>query len=149
MAFKSVRRHFEQSNSLSSDEKALLGKKSSFQDVEKTVSDAFTKYEAKSEASKTRKWLLKASESICHCGQVLDVFVHHHPEYISLAWGLMKVMFIVSRLSLHAEPDISPSYNRAWSITARHSNCYQNRFSRCRSVFHVSSIYPPCIRPRT
>ncbi|KAH7171791.1 hypothetical protein DER46DRAFT_592704 [Fusarium sp. MPI-SDFR-AT-0072] len=93
-AFKSVKKHFEQSNSLSSDEKALLGKKSSLQDVEKAVSDAFAKYEAKSEASKTRKWLLKASESICHYGQVLDVFVQHHPEYVSLAWGLMKVMFI-------------------------------------------------------
>ncbi|KAF5631511.1 hypothetical protein F25303_9670 [Fusarium sp. NRRL 25303] len=93
-AFKSVKKHFEQSNSLSSDEKALLGKKSSLQDVEKAVSDAFAKYEAKSEASKTRKWLLRASESICHYGQVLDVFVQHHPEYVSLAWGLMKVMFI-------------------------------------------------------
>ncbi|KAF5613802.1 uncharacterized protein FSUBG_414 [Fusarium subglutinans] len=93
-AFKSVKKHFEQSNSLSSDEKALLGKKSSLQDVEKAVSDAFAKYEAKSEASKTRKWLLKASESICHYGQVLDVFVQHHPEYVSLAWGLMKLMFI-------------------------------------------------------
>ncbi|RKK22269.1 hypothetical protein BFJ66_g1351 [Fusarium oxysporum f. sp. cepae] len=93
-AFKSVKKHFEQSNSLSGDEKALLGKKSSLQDVEKAVSDAFAKYEAKSEASKTRKWLQKASESICHYGQVLDVFVQHHPEYVSLAWGLMKVMFI-------------------------------------------------------
>lgn len=103
-AFKSVKKHFEQSNSLSTDEKALLGKKSSLQDVEKAVSDAFAKYEAKSEASKTRKWLLKASESICHYGQVLDVFVQHHPEYVSLAWGLMKVMFIVSWLDLLAEP---------------------------------------------
>ncbi|KAF5666707.1 hypothetical protein FDENT_12290 [Fusarium denticulatum] len=93
-AFKSVKKHFEESNSLSSDEKALLVKKSTLQDVEKAVSDAFAKYEAKSEASKTRKWLLKASESICHYGQVLDVFVQHHPEYVSLAWGLMKVMFI-------------------------------------------------------
>ncbi|KAF5682768.1 hypothetical protein FCIRC_4819 [Fusarium circinatum] len=93
-AFKSVKKHFEQSNSLSSDEKALLGTKSSLQDVEKAVSDAFAKYEAKSEGSKTRKWLLKASESICHYGQVLDVFVQHHPEYVSLAWGLMKLMFI-------------------------------------------------------
>ncbi|KAF5599432.1 hypothetical protein FPANT_3409 [Fusarium pseudoanthophilum] len=93
-AFKSVKKHFEQSNSLSSDEKTLLGKKSSLQDVENAVSDAFAKYEAKSEASKTRKWLQKASESICHYGQVLDVFVQHHPEYVSLAWGLMKVMFI-------------------------------------------------------
>ncbi|KAF4442271.1 hypothetical protein FACUT_2088 [Fusarium acutatum] len=93
-AFNSVKKHFEQSKSLSSDEKALLGTKSSLRDVEKTVSDAFAKYEAKSEASKIRKWLLKASESICHYGQVLDVFVQHHPEYVSLAWGLMKVMFI-------------------------------------------------------
>ncbi|KAF5965910.1 hypothetical protein FBULB1_11988 [Fusarium bulbicola] len=36
-AFKSVKKHFEQSNSLSSDEKALLGTKSSLQDVERQL----------------------------------------------------------------------------------------------------------------
>ncbi|KAJ4169749.1 hypothetical protein NW754_005897 [Fusarium falciforme] len=52
------------------------------------------KYEAKAESSKTRKRLQRVSETICHYSQVLDVFVQHHPEYVSLVWGTMKLVFI-------------------------------------------------------
>lgn len=58
------------------------------------------KYEAKAESSRTRKWLQGFSEAICHYNQVLDVFVQHHPEYVSLVWGTMKLLFIVSRDSV-------------------------------------------------
>ncbi|KAL2693600.1 hypothetical protein Neosp_000160 [[Neocosmospora] mangrovei] len=52
------------------------------------------KYEAKAGASKTREWLQRFSETICHYSQVLDVFVQHHPEYVSLVWGTMKLLFV-------------------------------------------------------
>lgn len=54
------------------------------------------KYEAKAESSKTKKWLQRVSETICHYSQVLDVFVQHHPEYVALVLGTMKLVFIVS-----------------------------------------------------
>ncbi|WAO88765.1 Hypothetical protein NCS54_00612700 [Fusarium falciforme] len=91
--FESVKKHFEQSN-LSDKEKALLQDSSSLEDVQKAVDEAMAKYEAKAESSKTRKWLQRFSETICHYSQVLDVFVQHHPEYVALAWGTMKLVFI-------------------------------------------------------
>jgi hypothetical protein len=74
----------------------LVSSASSIEDVQQAVADSLAKYEAKSESSKTRKWLQNASEMICHYGTILDVFVQHHPEYVSLVWGIMKVLFMVS-----------------------------------------------------
>lgn len=94
-AFESVKKHFEDSNSLTSQDKALLQGSSSLQDVQKAVASAMAKYEAKAESSKTRKWLQRFSETICHYSKVLDVLVQHHPEYVALVWGTMKLLFIV------------------------------------------------------
>ena len=55
-----------------------------------------TKYEARREKSITRKALADLSERIHHYGNIMDVLVQHHPEYTSLAWGAMKVLFVVS-----------------------------------------------------
>ncbi|RYP19937.1 hypothetical protein DL765_003085 [Monosporascus sp. GIB2] len=80
-AFKAVKEHFEQSNGLSDQERALVASASRIEDVLQVVNDSLAKYEAKSESSKTRKWLQKASETICHYGTFLDVFVQHHPDF--------------------------------------------------------------------
>ncbi|RYP70582.1 hypothetical protein DL771_005401 [Monosporascus sp. 5C6A] len=93
-AFKAVKEHFEQSSSLHDQEKALVASTSSIEDVLQVVADSLAKYEAKSESSQTRKWLQRASETICHYGTVLDVFAQHHPEYVSLVWGTMKLLFV-------------------------------------------------------
>jgi hypothetical protein len=95
-AFNAAKKHFEQSDILNDREKALVSSASRIEDVQQAVADSLAKYEAKSESSKTRKWLQKASEMICHYGIILDVFVQHHPEYVSLVWGTMKLLFIVS-----------------------------------------------------
>ncbi|RSM13183.1 hypothetical protein CEP52_002043 [Fusarium oligoseptatum] len=95
-AFESVRKHFEQSNSITNKEKILLQDSSSLEDVQKAVALAMAKYEAKAESSKTRKWLQKFSETICHYSKVLNVFVQHHPEYVALVWGTMKLLFITA-----------------------------------------------------
>ncbi|KAF4456029.1 hypothetical protein F53441_1750 [Fusarium austroafricanum] len=127
-AFEAVKKHFEQSNSLSSEEKALLERKSSLQDVEKAVSDAFAKYEANNEASKTRKWLQKASESICHYGTILDVFVQHHPEYVALAWGLMKLLF-------------TSVVNHGETLKLLSKSLYEVA-QRLPRIEHLSTLYP-------
>jgi hypothetical protein len=36
------------------------------------------------------------SEKIVHYGNVFDVLAQQHPEYVSLAWGTFKLLFIVS-----------------------------------------------------
>lgn len=37
-----------------------------------------------------------ASRLMVHYSNVLDVLVQHHPEYVSLAWGALKFVFVVS-----------------------------------------------------
>jgi hypothetical protein len=43
--------------------------------------------------------LSKFSSRICYYGQIFDVLVQHHPEYVSLAWGAMKFLFVVGTTS--------------------------------------------------
>lgn len=95
-AFESAKLHFEQSNSLDTNEKAFVTSSSCIEYVQQIVFESLAKYEAKREFSKPRKWLQKASESICHYAIVLDVFIQHHPEYVALVWGTMKLLFIVN-----------------------------------------------------
>ncbi|RMJ18944.1 hypothetical protein CDV36_001359 [Fusarium kuroshium] len=70
-AFESVRKHFEQSNSITNKEKTLLQDSSSLEDVQKAV-------------------------ALAMANKVLDVFVQHHPEYVALVWGTMKLLFITA-----------------------------------------------------
>jgi hypothetical protein len=35
------------------------------------------------------------SATISHYGAIMDVLVQHHPEYVSLAWGAFKFLFLV------------------------------------------------------
>lgn len=46
--------------------------------------------------AKARLWLTGLSEKLVHYGNIFDVMVQHHPEYVSLAWGTFKFLFIVS-----------------------------------------------------
>ena len=45
--------------------------------------------------AKARIWLTGLSEKLVHCGNIFDVMVQHHPEYVSLAWGTFKLLFVV------------------------------------------------------
>jgi hypothetical protein len=95
-AFKSAREHFEKNSTLDDQEKSLVINTSCIEDIQKVVGGLLVQYQTKNASSKTRKWLQRASEAICHYGNVLDVFVQHHPEYVSLVWGTMKLLFVVS-----------------------------------------------------
>lgn len=66
------------------------------QDVLNSVQQAKSHYEHDRGHSKTRAYLSAFSHRVMHYGNVLDVLVQHHPEYTSLAWGAMKIVFGVS-----------------------------------------------------
>lgn len=95
-AFEAAKRYFKKTSSLKDQERSLLDTATCIEDVQEIVADSLAVYGTRSETSRTRKWLQKASGVICHYGTVLDVFVQHHPEYVSLVWGTMKILFIVS-----------------------------------------------------
>ena len=65
-------------------------------DVEEAVTAAREKYENRSGQSKVRKWLANCSKRVVYCGVIMDTLSQHHPEYVSLAWGALKFLFIVS-----------------------------------------------------
>lgn len=66
------------------------------QDVLDVVQKAKTHYHHHRSQSKLREYLSAFSHRVMHYGSVLDVLVQHHPEYTSLAWGAMKIVFGVS-----------------------------------------------------
>jgi len=61
------------------------------------VSTELTTPLSKSKA-KARLWLTGLSEKLVHYGNIFDVMVQHHPEYVSLAWGTFKLLFVVSTI---------------------------------------------------
>jgi hypothetical protein len=64
-------------------------------DVQRIIERSRSTYEDRIQGKKARKWLSRLSSRICHYGRVLDVLVQHHPEYVSLAWGALKFLFVV------------------------------------------------------
>ncbi|KAF2020928.1 hypothetical protein BU24DRAFT_416589 [Aaosphaeria arxii CBS 175.79] len=56
-----------------------------------------TKRQYDSESQSRRgvfRWLGKFSARLMYYGQVLDVIAQHHPEYVALAWGAIKFIFM-------------------------------------------------------
>ena len=83
-------------DSLSDDEhsKARTDSRTSINDILQTVDAARQIYQDK-RSSKVWKWLTRFSARVNHYSAVLDVMVQHHPEYVALVWGAMKLLFVV------------------------------------------------------
>ncbi|KAK5050929.1 hypothetical protein LTR84_003488 [Exophiala bonariae] len=67
---------------------------SRIEDVQLAASSARSRYERGRGNSKVRNCLASFSQKVLHYGKVLDVFVQHHPEYVSLVWGSMRILFM-------------------------------------------------------
>ncbi|KAI1496447.1 hypothetical protein F5X99DRAFT_72715 [Biscogniauxia marginata] len=63
------------------------------EDVQLVVAQSMEKYEAHRKHSTARLWLHRFSQRVKFYGNIMDVLVQHHPEYVSLAWGAMKFLF--------------------------------------------------------
>lgn len=93
--FLEARRTFEEdTRQTGKPGQTLFDGKTSMLDVQLEVLDALKCYESKSD-SKVRRWLVALSERIAFYGQIFDVLVQHHPEYVSLPWGTFKFIFQV------------------------------------------------------
>ncbi|KAH6608064.1 hypothetical protein Trco_004377, partial [Trichoderma cornu-damae] len=66
----------------------------SLADVENAVRDAQKQYQERRKDGKARDRLRRFSEVVHHYGNVVEVFLQHHPEYVALAWGAMKFVFV-------------------------------------------------------
>ena len=66
-------------------------------------------------AKKFKKRLTDITAVLSFYGNVMDMLVQHHPEYVSLAWGAMKFLIVVSFKDLVAPPlDIAAEHNEPW-----------------------------------
>ncbi|KAK8133591.1 hypothetical protein PG984_005603 [Apiospora sp. TS-2023a] len=54
---------------------------------------AKSQYSSLHSDSEAKRWLHSFSQKVTFYGGVLDVFVQHHPEFVALAWGAMKLLF--------------------------------------------------------
>jgi acetyl-CoA carboxylase carboxyltransferase component len=61
------------------------------QEAKRTYDDASIHH------SETRVWLEKCSSRVMYYGKVFDTLAQHHPEYVALAWGAVKLVLIVSQ----------------------------------------------------
>jgi hypothetical protein len=67
----------------------------SFNELHNTVKAAQAKYDEPSNQTKTRERLRAFSGTLLFYGNIMEVLMQHHPEYVSLAWGAMKFLFVV------------------------------------------------------
>ena len=94
--FARVLQLLQQNSSPNGPGQEWLKKKHTIADVEEEVTKAQERYNLRSKDSKIRKWLSRVSSGVLYYGRILDVLVQHHPEYVSLAWGTTKLLFVVS-----------------------------------------------------
>lgn len=66
------------------------------EDVYAIVQQAQREYEAKTDNKKVLKWLSRFSGNIMYYSGVLDMLSQHHPEYVALVWGSMKLVLMAS-----------------------------------------------------
>lgn len=71
----------------------------SLKDIEAAVLAAKSQYEGRTH-SRVRKALAGFSATFMYYSKIGDTFAQHHPEYTSLAWGTMKLLFVVSNGAL-------------------------------------------------
>ena len=68
---------------------------SNLNDIETAVLAAKAQYEGRIH-SPVRKALANFSATFMYYSKIGDMFAQQHPEYTSLAWGTMKLLFVVS-----------------------------------------------------
>ncbi|KUJ08922.1 uncharacterized protein LY89DRAFT_657937, partial [Mollisia scopiformis] len=63
---------------------------------------------------KARKWLEVFSGKVVYYGTVMDVLVQQYPQYVSLAWGAMKFLF----MSVINHDEMTKEIAKAYSMIA-------------------------------
>ncbi|KAJ8106817.1 hypothetical protein OPT61_g9289 [Boeremia exigua] len=83
------------SKELTQDERKsnMAQQTASLRDLELIVETARKGYES-SRHQKPKKWLTRLFSRLMYYGNIFDVLAQHHPEYVALAWGAMKFLFV-------------------------------------------------------
>ncbi|MCJ1268458.1 hypothetical protein MMC22_008346 [Lobaria immixta] len=94
-AFEEAKKIFSLTITNDARKLAQLQQATCLEDVQRAVIDAKSRYDTKSSDQKATIWLSKFSSRVRFYSNIMDVLVQHHPEYVSLAWGDMKFLFVL------------------------------------------------------
>lgn len=83
------------------DELAWLGTLTSVEDIHKTLKESQDKAQREGKST-IRLWFEKLSSVVMYYSGALDTLAQQHPEYLSLVWGMLKFILMVSLLSRQA-----------------------------------------------
>ena len=115
-------------------------------DVLNAVVDAQSRYNIAHKDSKAGKWLRKLSSRVWLYGNIIDVLVQQHPEYVSLAWGAMKFLFVVSAyftpLAYELFADTSQLVVNHEAMTKSLAKCLSQIADSLPRIEFSSVIYP-------
>jgi len=67
----------------------------SMKELVEIITTTKLRYDNKHKDQKASKWLTKIATRVRFYGNIVDVLAQHHPEYVSLAWGAFKLLFVV------------------------------------------------------
>jgi hypothetical protein len=67
-------------------------------DVLEEVKQAEASYYSQRDGQRILPWLRSTSAFVLAYREVLDALAQHHPEYVSLAWGMLKFVLMVCSL---------------------------------------------------
>ncbi|KAI9654670.1 MAG: hypothetical protein M1821_005877 [Bathelium mastoideum] len=72
-----------------------LGDYNSIDEIYGVVHDLRKHYQGSNDnKQRVQKWVEGFSSQVLHYAAVLDTLAQHHPEYVSLAWGTIKFVFV-------------------------------------------------------
>ena len=94
-AFENAKFVFAQSLTRDREKVAFLFAESTIEHVLSLVNEAKQNYDSRTQKQKASRWLAAFSSRIMYYGQILDSLAQHHPEYVALAWGTVKFVFVV------------------------------------------------------
>lgn len=94
-AFEEAQKIFAQKLTQDEQKKVLANGQTTMQDLIALTTDAQKTWKAKRPDGKAWSLLSSFSSRLFHYGAVLDVISQHHPEYVALAWGAIKFLFMV------------------------------------------------------
>ena len=121
------------SNSLRSDQQQQIfcHDNNNIEELHAIVNKAKEGYERRRQKGKARQWLSSFSSRLLYYGAVLDTLAQHHPEYVSLAWGAVKFVFIVCMRVVNNSPYYSRFIGRSEPRRAYRYTC-QSNVQSCR-----------------
>ncbi|KAL9039803.1 MAG: hypothetical protein Q9214_004726, partial [Letrouitia sp. 1 TL-2023] len=146
-AYKEATKYFSEHLTRDECKRIWLASKPTMEDAIAAVEVAKTEYENRSQKGKPREWLLAFSSRVMHYKIVMDTLSQHHPEYVSLAWGAIKFLFLKQGLLNHEEliACIAKTLSRIAIVLPR-VELDLNLYGQPRILIEVSQLYAQIIK---